>query len=85
MVMSESFTREHIEEIRSGYNVNNAILERSIFALALLEALARVGLPFIFKGGISLLILLEKPRRLSTDIDIIVQPGTDVQSYLEQV
>lgn len=25
----------------------------------------------------------EKPRRLSTDIDIIVQPGIDVQSYLE--
>ncbi len=84
MVLSESFTREHIEKIRSGYNVHNSILERSIFALALLEALARVGMSFIFKGGTSLLLLLEKPRRLSTDIDIIVEPGIDAQSYLEQ-
>ena len=49
MVKSESFTRGHIEGIRSGYPVNALILERSIFALALLEALARVGMPFIFK------------------------------------
>jgi len=80
MVKSDCFTREHIEKIRSGFTVDNSILERSIFAFALLEALAKVGMPFIFKGGTSLLLLLEKPRRLSTDIDIIVQPGTDVQS-----
>jgi hypothetical protein len=30
------------------------------------------------------LLLLEQPRRLSTDIDIIVKPGTDVQHYLEE-
>ena len=84
MVMAESFTRERIQDIRSSYAVDSAILERSIFALALLEALASVGMPFIFKGGTSLLLLLEQPRRLSTDIDIIVEPGTDVQSYLEQ-
>lgn len=83
MVKPVCFTREHIEKIRSGFTVDNSILERSIFALALLEALAKVGMPFIFKGGTSLLLLLEKPRRLSTDIDIILQPGTDVQSYLE--
>ena len=74
MVMAESFTRERIQDIRSSYAVDSAILERSIFALALLEALASVGMPFIFKGGTSLLLLLEQPRRLSTDIDIIVEP-----------
>ena len=84
MVKPTCFTREHIDKIRRGFSVDYSILERSIFALALLEALAKVGMPFIFKGGTSLLLLLEKPRRLSTDIDIIVQPGTDVQSYLEQ-
>jgi hypothetical protein len=56
MVMAESFTREHVQEIHGNYAVDNAILERSIFALALLEALARVGMPFIFKGGTSLLL-----------------------------
>ena len=54
MVKSVCFTREHIEKIRSGFTVDYSILERSIFALALLEALAKVGMPFIFKGGTSL-------------------------------
>ena len=40
MVKAVCFTREHIEKIRSGFTVDNSILERSIFALALLEALA---------------------------------------------
>lgn len=56
----------------------------SIFALVFLEALASVEMLFIFNGGTSLLLLLEQPKRLSTDIDIIVEPGTDVHSYLEQ-
>jgi hypothetical protein len=84
MVKAESFSLEHIKKIRSESSIDISILERSIFALALLEALVQVGMPFIFKGGTSLLLLLEKPRRLSTDIDIIVEPGTDVQHYLDE-
>ena len=80
MVMAESFTCKHIQGIRSSYAVDSAILERSIFTLALLEALASVGMPFIFKGGTSLLLLLEQTKRLSTDIDIIVEPGTASRS-----
>ena len=30
------------------------------------------------------MLLLEKPRRLSTDIDIIVEPGTDVESFIQK-
>lgn len=40
-------------------------------------------MPFIFKGGTSLLLLLDRPMRLSTDIDIIVEPGTDINSYID--
>jgi predicted nucleotidyltransferase component of viral defense system len=83
MLMNDSFTLEHIKKIRGRTNVDISILERCMYALALLEALVQVGMPFIFKGGTSLLLLLEKPSRLSTDIDIIVEPGTDVQHYLE--
>jgi len=82
--MKDSFTSEHIWEIQRESHVDVSILERSIYALALLEALVKVGMPFIFKGGSSLLLLLKKTRRLSTDIDIIVDPGTDVRSYLEE-
>ena len=30
------------------------------------------------------MMLMDKPRRLSTDIDIIVEPGTDLDDYLEK-
>lgn len=30
------------------------------------------------------MLLLEHPQRLSTDIDIIVEPGTDVEEYIEE-
>lgn len=85
MVKTDSFTLEHIQAIQKESHVDVSILERSIYALALLEALVQVGMPFVFKGGTSLLLLLEKPRRLSTDIDIIVEPGTDIQHFLEAV
>ncbi|MBQ9327112.1 MAG: nucleotidyl transferase AbiEii/AbiGii toxin family protein [Solobacterium sp.] len=38
---------------------------------------------FTFKGGSSMMLLLDHPVRLSTDIDIIVDPGTDVDGYIE--
>ena len=41
-------------------------------------------MPFIFKGGTSLLVMLDEPRRLSTDIDIIVGRDTDVNGYIEK-
>lgn len=69
-------------EVKGTRKVDKSILERSIYALGLLEALARVGMPFIFKGGTSLLLLLESPMRLSTDIDIVVEPGLDFEHYL---
>ena len=30
------------------------------------------------------MLIMDKPRRFSTDIDIIVSPGTDVEGYLER-
>ncbi len=83
MINKDSFSMEHIESIVRNKKVDIVLLERSIYAFGLLEALVRVGLPFIFKGGTSLMLLLDKPRRLSTDIDIIVKPGTDVESFIK--
>jgi hypothetical protein len=42
------------------------------------------GLPFIFKGGTSLMLLTSVPRRFSTDIDIIVAQDTPLENYLEK-
>lgn len=84
MLTKENFTLEHVMELKKNRMVDSFILERSIYAFGLLEALCIVNMPFIFKGGTSLMLLLEQPRRLSTDIDIIVAPGTDVDHYLEE-
>lgn len=84
MIKRESFSKEHIQKLVSQSGRDPSIIERTIYAFGLLEALARVGMPFVFKGGTCLILLLEKPQRLSTDIDIIVEPGTDIQEYLDK-
>ena len=67
MLKRENYTSEHIDALRKQTGADPSILERTGFAFGLLEALCRVKMPFIFKGGTSLLILLDEPRRLSTD------------------
>lgn len=84
MIIRDTFTLDHIMHLRGSSNVDPGILERNIYALSLLDALITVGMPFIFKGGTSLTLLLDTPRRLSTDIDIVVAPGTDVDHYLTE-
>ena len=49
-------------------------MEAMIYALYLLEHIQKTDLEFIFKGGTSLLLLMDQPKRFSVDIDIILQP-----------
>jgi Domain of unknown function (DUF1814). len=62
------------------------IVEKVIHAFTLLEQLKLSGLVFIFKGGTSLLLLSQQPRRFSIDIDIItsVKPE-EMPAYLDKV
>ena len=73
MITPETFTEEHIRNIQQSTKRDPALIERTIFALGLLEALARSELTFIFKGGTSLLLLLGKILRLSVDVDLILE------------
>ena len=84
MLSRENYTAGYIAKLRETTGADPSILERTVFAFGLLEAIRSVDLPFIFKGGTSLLILLEEPRRLSTDIDIIVDRGTDIDDYIQK-
>lgn len=59
------------------------LMEKAIRALSLLEALAKSGCPFLFKGGSALMLQLGCTQRLSVDIDIVCPPGTDVIAYLQ--
>lgn len=84
MLTRENYTSERINRLRAETGADPSILERTVFAFGLLEAIRSVGMPFIFKGGTSLLLMLNHPRRLSTDIDIIVEPRTAVDEYINK-
>ena len=84
MLSEKIYTKEYLRQLRNQTKADPSILERVIFAFGLLEAISKTGLPFYFKGGSSLMLLLEKPRRLSTDIDILVEPGTDIDHCIRE-
>ena len=66
MLLQKNFGEEHIRELQGISHRDPVLLERAVYAFGLLEALAKVGMPFIFKGGTCLMLLMEHPRRLST-------------------
>ena len=84
MISRETYTEEHIKELQKSSKRDPGLIERTLHAFGLLEAITRVGMPFIFKGGTCLMLLLDHPMRLSTDIDIIVKPGTPIEEYIQE-
>lgn len=80
MISPESFSLEWINSHRQNKKfskVNPPMVEKMIYALALVEAMVRHKLQFVFKGGTSLVILLPEPKRFSVDIDIITGHSKD--------
>ncbi|MCK0148323.1 nucleotidyl transferase AbiEii/AbiGii toxin family protein [Arenibacter sp. F26102] len=74
MIKEHCFTEEWLDNFKkqaAHKRIDKAILEKMIYALHLLERLKANGLEFIFKGGTSLVLLLEEGNRFSIDIDII--------------
>ena len=85
MINPKSRSLEWITEVARQIGVRDiALVEKTIRAFSLLEALARSGCPFIFKGGSSLMLHLNTSKRLSIDIDIICPPGTIIEEYLSK-
>ncbi|MCB9448680.1 MAG: nucleotidyl transferase AbiEii/AbiGii toxin family protein [Flavobacteriales bacterium] len=75
MITAICHSKEWIQSKQKEHKVDDPILlEKVIHAFVLLEALKAGGLDFIFKGGTSMLLLLDEPHRFSIDIDIII-PG----------
>lgn len=74
MIKQHCFKEEWLDKFKNHKNhqrIDKIILEKMIYALHLLEQLKANELDFVFKGGTSLLLLLEKGNRFSIDIDII--------------
>ena len=85
MIHPESRTLAWIETVANENNIRDiALVEKTIRAFSLLEALVRSGCPFLFKGGSSLLLHFDSSRRLSIDIDIICPPRSRIEDYLEK-
>lgn len=78
MIHEKTFTKEWIQKKSTDYKrgkrkANPELIEKVTKALHLLEGLAQADFDFIFKGGTSLLLLLNEMHRFSIDIDIIIQ------------
>ena len=84
MIDKTVYELEYIRELQKRYASDPGLIERAVYAFGLLEAIRLVDMPFCFKGGTSLMLIMKKPARLSTDIDILVEPGTDVDKYIEK-
>lgn len=88
MIDIKSLSAEWIAEKRIKYSKDPNLMESMIYALYLLEHLQLTGLDFIFKGGTSLILLLEEPKRFSVDIDIIISPKfsrEELENYLSKI
>ena len=85
MINPRSRMPEWIKEAATRIGGRDSVLiEKTIRAFSLLEALVRSNCPFVFKGGSALMLHLNTSRRLSIDIDIICPPGTIIEDYLNQ-
>lgn len=86
MIKNETFTLDWVKQVNQeqGWHRKDdqfKNLEKAIMALKLLETLKLNGIEFVFKGGTSLLLLLEKLYRFSVDIDIIIE---STENYIEK-
>ena len=73
MIHPDSRTLPWIQEVAEKFKFKELqLIEKSIRAFSLLEALARSGCPFVFKGGTSLSKAWGIINRFSEDIDLAV-------------
>lgn len=90
MIKSETFSVDWVQEVNQtqGWNRKNdqfKNIEKAIMALKLLENLKTNNVDFVFKGGTSLLLLLEKLYRFSVDIDINIESASDYTNKFDSI
>jgi hypothetical protein len=87
VLQEKCFTKEWLNQQREEMGrVDPGLLEKSIHALELVGLLAAKDLPFSFKGGTCMLLLLDSVRRLSIDVDIACMiPGKELEPVLKEI
>jgi len=85
MINKRDITIDWLERVsKNHHNADKILTEKVIRALLLLEGLVMQGIPFVFKGGTALMLHFSSTRRLSIDIDIIVETeSADLATKLE--
>lgn len=86
-IKNKEFLEDTIKEMkRENPSADIQLLEKTIGALYLVESLVNENLDFIFKGGTSLIILLNEIKRFSVDVDIITEESKEkVRKVLENI
>lgn len=87
MILAETFTRNWLVAVAKRFPkaVDLKLLEKVVWALKLLEELQRQDLSFVFKGGTSLILHYEQPRRFSIDVDIIMPDRADLREHFDAI
>ncbi len=86
MILKSSLQLDWINSKTKEFKADPLIVEKVIRALVLLEELQKAGLNFIFKGGTSLMLMIQEPRRFSIDIDILIEDKTqNIETFLDRV
>jgi len=89
MISLRCFEKEWIDGFRGQKDyekINPPLLEKMIHALSLLQHLQTQDIHFTFKGGTSLMLVLDKATRFSVDIDIITEESRgDIEKALDTV
>jgi hypothetical protein len=65
---SHFFRKDHIQT--HAFDAPTSLAEQAVHCLELVAQLNQTGLSFQFKGGNSLLLILDTPKRFSIDVDI---------------
>ena len=84
MIKKSCFSKEWIYSFRNQpkfRKLDYVSLEKMILALSLVEQIQLKNLNFIFKGGTSLALLFNEPKRFSIDVDIVT--SEDIKSISE--
>jgi hypothetical protein len=82
LALKKYFTKKNIE--KNKFDASEALAEQAVHCLELVAELAQEGLKFQFKGGNSLLLILDKPRRFSIDVDIATdEPRENIEKCLD--
>lgn len=84
IAQSHIFTAKHIEDNR--FDAPQALAEQAVHCLELVAELVKAGLSFQFKGGNSLLLILNAPKRFSIDVDIATDESReDIEARLDKI